>query len=966
MTDPAIAPGAPNQRVPAAPKVPASASFPDTPQLEALVAATTATFGDAFFKALVEQLARVFQVRFAFVTETLAPGSTRARMRAVWNDGQLAGPLEYDIAGTPCERVLEPASCFYPDGVTDIFPQSSLLVSMRVRSYLGVPMTTSRGESIGLVAVLDTEPMDDKPALRQVLSLFALRAAAELERLRLEARLQESQRLAERIVETSPLVTYIFDVAQQRNVFANKQALEQLGYSSEDLTALGNDFLPKLLHPDDLQRLPALLRRWEHIEDGEILHTEYRMRDREGNWRWFLSTDTVFHRDANGHPTQLLGTALDITDRKRTQAGVEEESTFRESVIENATEGICVFFLSGDTGDLHFTVWNQRMADITGYSRDEINRLGWLHVMPPSQETRALSWSRFGRVLEGEFLQNEECEIRHVTGGVRRILISMRLLPGNPEHTRMVAVLKDITERRQMEERLLAERAFLDTLVNSLPGLFFILNTEGHLQRWNRHFESVLGWTEANLKSARLASLVAPAHQERLADLARSATQDEHAEAEIHFLAEDGRTHPYLVTLTNLSERDTRHLLGIGIDLEERLKLESQLRQSQKMEAVGLLAGGTAHDLNNILQIVQGHTTLSMDASLQDQERQALQRGVLEAASRAAQLTRQLLTFGRRQPLKVVDTDLRALVENHIAMLKRLIGPHIQIVLHTDPRPCLVRCDPGQVEQVVMNLCLNARDAMPAGGLLRIQLRSVEVGSPQAEAVGLPRPGRFAALEVTDTGCGMDEETRSRIFEPFFTTKPQGKGTGLGLAVVYGIVQQHEGVIQVYSKRNQGSSFTVYLPALAVSASPSPTHQLKHGQTPCDGTGKTLLLAEDEPAVRSLAHKVLQRAGYNVLQACDGEEAIAVFKAHPGKIDLLVMDVAMPRLNGPDAVQQIHAIRPGIPVVFCTGYAGTHLEQGYPMPDNAVILHKPYYPNDLLQQVRAQFIASQALRESAG
>jgi PAS domain S-box-containing protein len=381
---------------------------------------------------------------------------------------------------------------------------------------------------------------------------------------------------------------------------------------------------------------------------------------------------------------------------------------------------------------------------------------------------------------------------------------------------------------------------------------------------------------------------------------------------------------------------------------QDREHMQQQLLQSQKMEAVGQLAGGVAHDFNNILQAVMGYAQILIDtASTTKQPCEELEE-IYKGAERAAALTRQLLAFSRRQVIRPTPLDLNQLMENLLNMLARIIGEHIRLEWLPGNHLGSVQGDAGMLEQVLMNLCLNARDAMEDGGVLTIETQNVRIDSEYCNAHAWARPGRYVLLSVTDTGCGMDSKTLARIFEPFFTTKAEGKGTGLGLAMVYGIVKQHEGMIGAYSEVGKGTTLKIYLPACE-----------QHAETLgpmiqgiASGGTETILLAEDDPGVRKLAQTVLERAGYSVLTAKDGEEAVSLFAQHADNIALIILDVVMPRVGGHKALEQIRALRPEARAIFSSGYSENAVHTNFVLHEGLRLIQKPYAPEALLHAVR--------------
>jgi nitrogen-specific signal transduction histidine kinase/ActR/RegA family two-component response regulator len=386
-------------------------------------------------------------------------------------------------------------------------------------------------------------------------------------------------------------------------------------------------------------------------------------------------------------------------------------------------------------------------------------------------------------------------------------------------------------------------------------------------------------------------------------------------------------------------------MAGVTMDISERKELEQQLLQARKMEAVGRLAGGIAHDFNNLLTALIGYSEFALERLTPDDPMRADIEEIHKAGLRAAGLTSQLLAFSRRQMLQPKVINLNGVVSGLGNMLRRIIGEDITLETALDEPLGHVKADPGQIEQVILNLAVNARDAMPVGGRLLLETRNAELDEDSARQVGVG-PGPYAILRVTDTGAGMDKETQARIFEPFFTTKEQGKGTGLGLATVYGVVAQSGGHIQVLSEPARGTTFEVYLPR--VDAGP-PAPAAEDRQAP-KGAG-TLLVVEDEPQVRALASAILRASGYVVLEAASGEQALRVAAEHPGEIDLLVTDMVMPNMTGSQLADRLTSERPGTPVLYMSGYTeGAALEPSA-LRQGAAFLQKPFAPDALVAKV---------------
>ena len=386
-------------------------------------------------------------------------------------------------------------------------------------------------------------------------------------------------------------------------------------------------------------------------------------------------------------------------------------------------------------------------------------------------------------------------------------------------------------------------------------------------------------------------------------------------------------------------------------DITARLNLEAQLRQSQKMESIGQLAAGVAHDFNNMLTVIQGHAGMLLAKTDLPAAQLDCAQAIYFAAERAAGLTRQLLMFSRKNVMLPKPLDLRAVVGNLSKMLKRVLGETVTLEFNPPPELPLVQADTGMIEQVIMNLVVNARDAMAEGGTLTISTNPVEMNDDYVQTHAEARLGTFVCLRVSDTGCGMDAATMARIFEPFFTTKEVGKGTGLGLATVYGIVKQHEGWIEVSSEIGKGSIFKVFLPANSEPVkAPPPKSALA---TPVRGGQETILVVEDEPVLRDMAHLILQDCGYRVLEAGCGAEALQVWEGNPGAIDLVLTDMVMPGgMSGRDLVVRLMASHPQLKIIFTSGYNVEESNTDFFRRGGAVFLQKPYSRVDLAQAVR--------------
>ena len=515
-----------------------------------------------------------------------------------------------------------------------------------------------------------------------------------------------------------------------------------------------------------------------------------------------------------------------------------------------------------------------------------------------------------------------------------------------------MSLSQDITDTKQAEQALRGSRDLLQLIIESSNDAIVAKDLEGRYVLINSSAARLLGRPVGEIVGRDDAALF-PADQasrSREAD-ARVRARGESETAEERVVV-DGRRHSLLLTRSPLRDYEGRIIgvLAVARDVTEQRQLEDRLSRAHRMESVARLAGGIAHDFNNLLTVVLGSAEILLD----DLPRAYARRNDLEeiktAATQAAQLTRQVLAYSRQQVLAPRLLDLNALVGGMESALRPMLGARIELSLDLAAESGAARVDPGQLEQAILNLVLNARDAMPGGGRLEVVTRNVAVDDAFAREHAPMRPGRYTTVAVRDSGVGMDEETQSHLFEPFFTTKPGRHGAGLGLATTYGIVKQSGGYIWTESAPGAGATFTIYLPwheplvAAVAGASES--------SGAARGAGETVLVVDDEPAVRVITKRILQRSGYAVLEAAGGAAALDTLRQHPGPIQLLLTDVIMPEMNGREVAQRVREQRPGIRVVYMSGYSPEAIAHDGLLDEGAAFVRKPFESGLLLQTVR--------------
>ena len=604
--------------------------------------------------------------------------------------------------------------------------------------------------------------------------------------------------------------------------------------------------------------------------------------------------------------------------------------------------------------------WSDELYRIFGVARgaNELTYGAFLDLIHPddlqSVERAGRAAVQEKRPYEVEYrIVRADGEVRVVHGHGRSVLDERGRV------VRVVGATQDITDRKVAEQVVFASERRLRTIIDAQPACVKLVSGDGMLLDMNRAGLEMLGaHALAQVKGRPVTQLLNSDDRDRFLEAHRAAREGSPTRIEVGIVALDGserRVDSHMVPFDILEgARTQRVVLGVSSDVTERRKLEDQLRQSQKLEAVGLLAGGIAHDFNNLLTAIGGYTEFVLDTlDGADSRKEDLQE-VAKAAKRGAALTRQLLAVSRRQILQPTVVDVNAMVSDVQNLLRRTIPENITLQLDLSSALEPVRADRGQLEQVLLNLAINAGDAMPHGGLLHLATESVDVDETEARRRPPMPPERYMRLTVSDSGTGMSPETQAHIFEPFFTTKPRGKGTGLGLATVYGIIKQSDGFIWVDSQIGRGTTFEIFLPVVreAFEAIPeaAPVLEFTRGF-------QTILLAEDDGAVRRLARDVLTRHGYDVLEARDGDEALALAHGHSGAIDLLVTDVVMPGLSGRDLADRLMEFRPRIRVLYTSGYTeNIIMRTGF--QGGLTLLAKPFLAADLLRKVAETFGAA--------
>lgn len=818
------------------------------------------------------------------------------------------------------------------------------------------------------------KPVEDANAFEIVIRRALERARLILENRRYQSGLEklvqertrelgDSETRFRRLIEsvTSYIYTVTFADGSRRETVHGPGCLAVTGFASGEYAA-DADLWYRVAHEEDRPLVLDMSQRL--LTMTAPLSFEHRIVNKDGSLRWVQST-LVPHRDAEGRLLSYDGIIADITERKRIeevqlfllQCGCSAQGEdFFMSLARYLAENLAMDYVRIDI--LEGEGLSARTLAVYNDGEFEEN-MSYALKGTPCGEVVGKTICCFPEGVRHQFLQDrmlQEMPAESYVGTtlwdcqgkpIGLIAVIGRQPLANPQLVSSVLLLVAVRaagelERRQAEESLHK----LSRAVEQSPVSIVITDTLGAIEFANPKFtrEEALGQNPLIQKFGHISL-------EDYQKLWTTISTGKMWEGEFCNIKKTGDTlweHTTISPIRNKEGAISNYLL-IKEDITERKQLEEQLKQAQKMEAIGQLAGGLAHDFNNILTVILGYgNILIMENKLEERQREKVEQ-ILAASVKAARLTRDLLTFSRKQIMHQKSVNLNEIVRHVEQFLVRTIGEDIQFksALHEVNLP--VKVDRVQIEQVLVNLATNARDAMPSGGGLVIETGVQVIDDQFIRAHGFGTSGHYACISVSDSGCGMDEETQKRIFEPFFTTKEVGKGTGLGMAIVFGIVKQHNGFINVYSEPGEGTTFRVYIPLMEEEQA---AFEGIVAQVPPKGGNETILVAEDEAGVRKLMETILTNFGYEVILAEDGQECVDKFSANRDRVSLVLMDMIMPRKNGKEAYEEIRRLGSDVSVLYSTGYAPDFIQSRGVIEEGVELISKPVQPLELLRKVR--------------
>jgi len=791
-----------------------------------------------------------------------------------------------------------------------------------------------------------TAPQDDAMVMkmyeeRMESKLYDKIKALDRERnalLKMETELRFSEEKYRSIFDNVNDAIFIHAVEDARILDVNQKMCDMFGYDREEALHLKVEDLSSADPAVTLETARTYIEKTIH-EGPQIF--QWQCKDKYGNLFWVEVNLKLIKRDTQD---RIVAVVRDISAQKRAEASLMESEQTLKAIFDSAIDGILV----ADVKNKKFLTGNKAIREMLGYSIEEIQALGVLDIHPEKDLPNVLE--QFEKQARKEIITTKNLPIKRKDGSIFYADInSSPVVIGDKNY--LVGIFRDNTAYKETEDALTeSEERFRAIFENSPVGIS-IANADGRLVDSNPAFQKMLGYTKDELLT-KFSDFTYPDDVPKNIHLFQEMVEGkrDHYRMEKRYYHKNGSIVWANLIVTAIRDRGGTFKYNFAIieNITERKALEDQLRHAQKLEAIGQLAGGVAHDFNNILTAIIGYGSI-LKMKLKDNEQMLHNiNQILAITERGAGLTQSLLAFSRKQAISLKPIKLNDLVERIGKLIPRLIGEEIEFRIILSEEDMTVMADSGQIEQVLMNLASNARDAMPNGGVLTIQTEHAGLDEDYVKIHGFGAKGPYAIISVSDKGAGIDAELIDKIFEPFFTTKVVGEGTGLGLSLVYGIIKQHSGYINVYSEPGQGTSFKIYLPLIKeVIVEP------KRTESPAETGGtETILLAEDEESVRGAITGILKEYGFTVIEAVDGKDAIAKYTENKDRIDLLILDVGMPNMNGKEAHDEIKKINPGIKAIFTSGYTAKTIHVKGVLNEEIHFLAKPVLPQNLLRKIR--------------
>lgn len=896
---------------------------------------------EPFFNILAGYLAQSLSMDFVCI-DRLDDDGLNARTLAVWCDGHFEDNVTYALKDTPCGEVVGKDVCCFPTSVCQFFPKDQILKDLQAESYVGVTLFNHMGKAIGLIAVISRKPLSNSSQVEAIMKMVGLRAAAELERLDAEIKIRESELVLVRSQEIAHFGSWELNLASNRLTLSN-ETYRIFGLEPSEFDGTYEAFL-SVVHPEDRATVDAA--SFNSLREGkdyyEIKHRV--IRPRTGEVR-HVRLKFVYEKDSMGKIARSVGIVQDITETMRAVEELQTNEARQRKMVANIGEVIVIideYGINRYKSPNIETLFGWKPEDVIGVST-------WKNIHPDDLNTTK---EFFSKLLAADNSKGTmECRYLCKDGSYRFIEFTGVNLLHDSDIKGILGNYHDITDRKKSEDALRESELRFKALHNASFGGIGI-HDKGVILECNQGLSEITGYSAEELIGMNGLLLISEKSRELVMKNILSGYEKPY---EAIGLRKNGEEFPMRLEARNVPYKgkivrtvEFRDITDQKNAETEREKLRSQLNQSQKMESVGRLAGGVAHDFNNMLGVILGHVEL---AQLQIDPGHPLSNSLHEirkAAERSAALTRQLLTFARKQTVTPEVLDLNETVEGMLKLLRRLIGEDIDLIWLPSKTPVPVRVDPSQIDQLLANLSINARDAISGVGKIIIETDAIFFDDTYCAEHDWAVPGGYVMLAVIDDGCGMDKEVLGNLFEPFFTTKDIGKGTGLGLATVYGMVKQNNGLISVNSEPEKGTTFRVYLPLHAVKFIPK--QKIEETVKTVGGT-ETILLVEDEQSILSMAKIMLELLGYNVIAASTPGDALRMARKHAGEIQLLITDVVMPEMNGRTLAENLSSLYPTLKSLFMSGYTADVIADRGVLNEGVFFIQKPFSMDDLAKKI---------------
>lgn len=922
--------------------------------------------GETFFQFLCLQLAETLETKCAEVGMIVPERDRTIRTLGSCANGKVTENHSYSVVGTPCENVIKGEVCHYDSGLPELFPGCSMVKEQGVTAYMGMPLHASDGRVMGVISVSHVQPMDRRERLQAMFQIFAVRAAAEMERHQAEVALRRSEERYALAASGSTGGVWDWDI-HTGGVYYSSRFRELLGYTPEEFPSHFFSW-EKKMHPEDVPRMQTALEG--HLERREPFCVEHRLRVKSGDYRWFEARGQALWDD-EGNPYRMAGSALDIHERKLDEqrlqrlnrlhamsssineaiVRIREPQALYEAAVHIAVEKGCmpmawiglhdesthlltpVASAGNHEGYLDRIALSLRADDPGGNGPARRAFRTGVHVICNDiAEDESFNFKR--QALERGFRSCAAFPLRPSGSSIGVLLIysdekdcfrdeEVRVLASLAEDLSFaLTIAQRDEERRRAVEALSENERMISTLMRNLPGAAFRCRVEGApvVEFISEGCLELTGHDAADLVGGRrvsLISLVHPEDRKHVQDTIQKALlRQDHYELNYRILTAAGCEKWVWERGQAITSEDgvARHVEGFMTDVTEKRRMESQMLRTQRMDSIGTLAAGVAHDLNNILTPILMCLAI-LRTKLPQPRDISLLESLESSANRGAEMVKQILGFARGVEGQRLQLQPRKVIEEIEHLVQETFPKSIRLECEAADDLWNLEGDPTQIHQVLLNLCVNARDAMPEGGCLSLAVHNRQIDDEAAGMHGDAKPGPYICFEVRDTGVGIPAELRERIFDPFFTTKEKSRGTGLGLATTLGIVRSHRGFIELESQVESGSCFRVSFPAMLVEQ-PAVTVAPKERRA---GNGELILVVDDESAILTSAVHVLEGFGYRAITARDGREGLATFLQSSERPAAVISDMMMPLMDGPAMIEELRKVQPDLPIVGASG-----------------------------------------------